>query len=133
MTHQGGCHCGAVRYTVRGDPEFCSVCHCTDCRKSAGAPFVSWAAYQSQNFKIEWAVTEYHSSDNAYRHFCSKCGTGLYYVNESVLPGFVDIQSATLDDPEAIAPQIQVQVAEQLNWTHAMDQLPRFERYPPAE
>ncbi len=32
-----------------------------------------------------------------------------------------------------VAPQIQVQVAEQLNWTHAMDQLPRFERYPPAE
>ena len=32
----------------------------------------------------------------------ANCGTGLFYANANVLPGIVDIQSATYDDPEAV-------------------------------
>jgi hypothetical protein len=45
MTHTGGCHCGAVRYSVTGEPQHVVLCHCSDCRKSAGAPMVAWAAF----------------------------------------------------------------------------------------
>ena len=130
MKFEGGCHCGAVRYIAGGEPEHVSVCHCSDCRKSAGAPFVSWAAFKSADFKVEGNVASYNSSPNAHRHFCAKCGTGLYYVNEQVLPGLVDIQTGTLDDPDALAPQVHVQAAEQLKWTHGLESLPKFERYP---
>jgi hypothetical protein len=130
MEHEGGCHCGAVRYRVSGVPEHVSVCHCSDCRKSAGAPFVSWADFKVADFKVEGKVSSYNSSANAYRHFCAKCGTGLYYVNEQVLPGLVDIQTATLDDPEVLTPQLHVQAAEQLKWTRGLESLPKFERYP---
>ena len=34
----GGCRCGAVRYHVSGEPAYAALCHCNDCRKSAGAP-----------------------------------------------------------------------------------------------
>jgi hypothetical protein len=67
---------------------------------------------------------------NAMRHFCPKCGTGLYYVNEDVLPGLVDIQTCTLDNPESLTPQLHVQTAEQLEWTLDIESLPKFERYP---
>ena len=55
---------------------------------------------------------------------------GRFYVNEQVLPGLIDIQIATLDDPEALPPQIQVQAAERLGWMNGVDDLPAFERYP---
>lgn len=72
----------------------------------------------------------YRSSPDAERGFCSACGTGLYYVNENVLPGLVDIQIATLDDPEAFPPQIHVQTADALGWESQLRDLPAFERYP---
>jgi len=64
------------------------------------------------------------------RSFCSDCGTGLFYRNEAMLPGIVDIQSSTLDDPEALPPAVQIQTAERLNWIRRLHELPEFERFP---
>ncbi len=130
MSYQGGCHCGQARYEVLGEPQHISICHCSDCRKSSGAPFVSWAAFASADFTASGDIASFNSSGTAFRHFCLKCGTGLFYVNEAVLPGLVDIQSCTLDKPEALTPQAHVQAAEQLQWTTTAEQLPKFERYP---
>jgi hypothetical protein len=33
----GGCLCGAVRYTTNAAPEFVGLCHCTDCQKHTGS------------------------------------------------------------------------------------------------
>jgi hypothetical protein len=38
----GGCYCGEVRYAIFGTPEQSLVCHCPDCRRSAGAQSVGW-------------------------------------------------------------------------------------------
>lgn len=130
MLVEGGCHCGASRYKARGTPQHVSVCHCGDCRRCAGAPFVSWAAFQSADFESSGEITAYSSSTHAVRHFCARCGTGLYYVNENALPGLVDIQTCTLDNPEALAPRLHVQAAEQLGWTLELESLPKFDRFP---
>ena len=131
MSHQGGCQCGAVRYEVSGEPVYTALCHCSDCRKSAGSPMVAWAAFRKDNFKLlQGDVTTFNSSGSALRSFCPTCGSGVFYRNEQNLPGLVDIQSATLDDPNALAPQIQVQVAERLHWMDDLDKLLKFERYP---
>ena len=37
-------------------------------------------------------------------------------MNETFLPGLVDVQSVTLDDPSAFPPGAQVQTAEQPGW-----------------
>ena len=67
------------------------------------------------------------------RHFCPDCGTGLFYYNEVVLPGLVDIQIATLDDPETMAPTANIQVADRLAWMTKAHDLPAFDRYPAPE
>ena len=41
-----------------------------------------------------------------------------------------DVQIATLDDPDAIEPMIQVQAAERIGWMARAHELPAFERYP---
>ncbi len=65
------------------------------------------------------------------RHFCAGCGTGFFYTNDVVFQGLIDVQSATLDEPDAIiAPQAQVQTAERIGWLQAGLQSHAFERYP---
>ncbi|RDV07527.1 GFA family protein [Sphingorhabdus pulchriflava] len=131
MTHQGGCHCGAVRFEVSGDPQHVALCHCSDCRKSSGAPMVAWAAFTEDQFKlVEGEPVTFNSSGSAMRSFCPKCGSGLYYRNQEFLPGIVDIQSATLDDPDALPPGAHIQTAERLGWMETAHSLPAFERFP---
>ncbi|MBN8820243.1 MAG: GFA family protein [Sphingomonas sp.] len=131
---EGGCRCGAVRYEVTGAPVYVALCHCADCRKSAGAPMVSWSAFAEGAVSVTaGAPRDYASSEQATRSFCAACGTGLFYRNPAVLPGLIDIQAATLDDPEALPPHIHVQTAERLSWMHGIDALPAFERYPSSD
>jgi hypothetical protein len=39
MKLEGGCLCGAVRYTSSGEPHRQFVCHCRDCQRSGGSAF----------------------------------------------------------------------------------------------
>ncbi len=131
MTTTGGCHCGAVRYEAKGEAMHHAICHCSDCRKSSGAPMVGWIAYKAGDFAVtQGEAREHASSEPARRYFCATCGAGLYYINEAFLPGIVDIQSATLDDPDAQPPGAHIQWAEHLGWVEKLDQLPKFERFP---
>ena len=133
MSLDGGCQCGAVRYRVDGEAEHSAFCHCADCRKSSGAPVTVWSAYPAARFSvIAGEARTYSSNGTAMRHFCAGCGTCMWYVNEQTLPGLVDIQTATLDDPEWLPPQVHIQAAEQLSWMRDADALPHFDRYPGA-
>ena len=127
---KGGCHCGAVRYEAAGDPVYSALCHCSDCRKSAGAPMVGWALFPKDKVSVTGEVASYASSEHATRQFCARCGTGLFYLNEMIFPGQIDIQTATLDDQAAFPPAIHVQYAEAAPWMDGAHGLPKFERYP---
>lgn len=131
MSHQGGCQCGTVRYEVSGEPQHAVLCHCSDCRKSAGAPAVAWAAFAEEDFRLtQGEATTFNSSGASMRSFCPKCGTGVYFRNAEHLPGIVDIQLATLDDPDAIPVQCHIQTAERIGWMAEAHGLPEFQRYP---
>lgn len=128
----GGCHCGAVRYEAVKAPSRHSICHCTDCRRTAGAPMVAWAIFEQGEVRVTRGTPKVRAS-SAYgqRHFCADCGTGLFYVSETYLPGKIDVASATLDDPDAIAPpSAQVQLAERIGWMKEAHAAPAFDRYP---
>lgn len=127
----GHCHCGSIRYAVEGDAEHHAVCHCEDCRRSSGALMTAWIAFPKDALKVESGAPKiYRSSENGERHFCGDCGTGLFYFNEAMLPGVVDIQSVTLDDPENHLPGAHIQTADALPWEAGLAELPSFERYP---
>ncbi|HEX7873569.1 MAG TPA: GFA family protein [Sphingobium sp.] len=129
--HVGGCQCGAIRYRASGEPKHVALCHCADCRKSSGAPVVSWAAFAEEDFAVtQGDPRTFNSSGNSLRSFCPDCGTGLFFRNADYLPGIVDIQSATLDDPDALPPQAHIQTAERIGWMAHLGDLPQFERYP---
>lgn len=129
----GGCHCGDVRFTMPTAVEHHTLCHCTDCRRSAGAPAVAWAMARADAVMIDGETVVYASSAHGRRHFCGRCGTGLFYSNDAVFPGMIDVQTATLDDPDAIALGAQIQLADRIGWMASLDGVAGFERYPPME
>jgi len=131
VTHEGGCHCGAVRYEVEGDAVYAAVCHCNDCRKASGAPMTVWTAFKENQFRIlQGEAKTRNSSGQSMRSFCPECGTGLWFINEEHLPGLVDVQLATFDDPLAYPPTINIQTAERISWMEKAHELPAFERFP---
>ena len=132
MPHTGGCHCGAIRYEVTGEAMHHALCHCSDCRRCAGAPMVGWTMYLESAVRMTKGTPKiYHSSETGRRHFCGDCGTGIFYVNAANLPGIIDVQSATYDDPDAIPAQVHIQTADRIGWMAEVHLLPAFERYPP--
>jgi hypothetical protein len=130
--NRGQCHCGAVTYSIAAGalPVHHALCHCTDCRRSSGAPAIGWALFAADHVTINGHVTVYESSEHGRRHFCPKCGTGLFYTNDAIFGGQIDVQSATLDNPDAFSLGGQIQTAERIGWMTKLEQLPAFERYP---
>jgi hypothetical protein len=127
----GGCHCGAIRYSVEGEPRHSSVCHCGSCRRTTGGLTTAWLGYPNEALTVEQGqAASYNSSEGVERQFCGKCGTSLFYFNEPAMPGVVDVLAATLDDPEAFPPALHVQMADALRWEAGLDSLPKFARFP---
>jgi hypothetical protein len=116
---------------MAGPMKWVTVCHCTDCRRSAGAPMVSWATLPESQLKVTKGTPKtINSSGAAMRSFCPSCGSGLFYRNAKMLPGLVDVQTATLDDPDLLPPTMQIQVAERIGWMRNLESLPAHERFP---
>jgi len=127
---KGQCHCGAVRYEMSEQAIHQALCHCRDCRRHAGAPMVAWGLVAKDQITIAGETKEYASSEHRRRHFCPSCGTSLFYTSEQIFPGQIDVQTATLDDPDALPPTAQIQVADRIGWMERAHELPKFERYP---
>ncbi|MFC3096626.1 GFA family protein [Alteraurantiacibacter palmitatis] len=131
MAMTGGCRCGAVRYEVSGDVLHHALCHCRDCQMASGAPMVAWLAVKAEGLRVtQGEAASYVSPAGSLRRFCGNCGTPMFFENAQFLPGIVDVQSVTLDDPDAQAPQVHIQVAERRSWMADAASLPEFERFP---
>ena len=131
MTHSGQCHCGAIRFELSGEPKDVALCHCSDCRRAAGAPVMAWAGFAEEQLTLtKGAPRIRNSSGAAMRSFCADCGTGLFYRNAELLPGIVEVQLMTLDDAEAFPPTANIQTAERIGWMASAHDLPSFERFP---
>jgi hypothetical protein len=134
MTITGGCHRGAIRYEISGEVLVHALCHCRDCRRHAGAPMVGWTMYPENAARtIKGMPKTYRSSEHGRRQFCGDCSTGLFYNNAQNLPGIIDVQSATYDDPDLVPPRAHIQVAERIGWMEQAHNLPTFDRYPPQK
>ena len=110
MSYVGRCLCGAIHYELSGVPNSVSICHCTDCQRSAGAPMIVWAEFPESAVKVtEGTPKTINSSGAAMRSFCPDCGSGLFYRNAEILPGVVEVQASTLENPAELPPTFQIQ------------------------
>ncbi len=105
-TLAGGCHCGALRYTVEGAPQFSFLCHCDNCRQLNGGCRLAGASVGADGFTMTGEPTSYrYQGGNASieLRFCGVCGTTVCAV-PSEYPGVVVVRANTLDDQAAFTP-----------------------------
>ena len=124
----GGCHCGAVRYQASGTAYGITHCHCRTCRRTSGAPFVTWAGFDSDKFHFtQGQPASYASSQNVRRGFCSQCGTALTYQRLD-LPNSIDVTLGSMDDPEQLKPEDHTWTESRVSWVVFDDDLPTYLR-----
>lgn len=114
----GGCQCGAVRFATkllgRG-----SICHCRMCQKAFGGffgPLVTTHDGRWTRGEPKW----FQSSNAARRAFCGECGTPLAYETRFGL----ELAIGAFDEPEDVAPQVQVNPADKLSFFDSLYDLP---------
>lgn len=123
---RGGCFCGVVRYEAEGEPWHETVCHCSICRRTTGAPVVAWFTVKAGDFRIvAGRPATFRSSAGATRTFCEACGTALTFQSDDHL-GEIDVTSCSLDDPEQLPPKSHTWRASGLSWAGSADGLPAY-------
>jgi hypothetical protein len=126
--HEGGCFCGAVRYEAEGPVLSSTLCHCSMCRRMAGAPCVAWFTVPHAGLRFTAGTpAAFHSSPGVTRRFCAACGTQLTFEDERS-PGEIDVTTASLDEPDSLPPADHTFMQSRLRWLHLADGLPRYLR-----
>jgi hypothetical protein len=103
-TYEGGCHCGRVRFRVRGSLDDVSECNCSMCTKK-GILHLIVAPEQFEMLQGKDELTTYQFNTGVARHtFCRHCGIHPFYVPRSD-PDKIDVNVRCLDgvDPSTIA------------------------------
>ena len=108
MTTKGGCFCGTIRYEFDAEGIPVADCHCTMCRHTSGAPYVTWLVVPVDQFRyVSGEVRTLQSSEQGTRYFCGECGTPIACVNHSH-PEIIDLTLGSLDEPENFKPSFSV-------------------------
>ncbi len=136
MTEQtltGSCLCGALRYSVVGDPVRFMHCHCSRCRKATGTghasnlfvkdPVISWVG--DSGLVKDYKVPE---AERFTRTFCTQCGGPL--PREIPDMKLLMIPAGTLDDEPNIRPQAYIFKDSKAAWSCQSNDLPCFAGYP---
>lgn len=125
MMLSGGCYCGDIRYETDGTPFHETVCHCSICRRTSGAPIVAWFSVPRAQFRVIRGEPRRFRSPQAVRSFCPRCGTQLTFAADA-FPEEIDVTTASLDDPNALPPKDHSYVTTRLTWVVLADGLPQF-------
>ena len=111
VVRTGGCLCGAVRYSVRGEPVHVGRCHCADCRRESGSAFTIYAHWPVEQFEVRGEIASYEG-----RGFCPRCGSRLLDPPEPG-DGLIEVRIGTLDDaPFGLKPETEVWVKRREAW-----------------
>ncbi len=95
---EGGCLCGRVRYEVNLKGAEFGHCHCKDCQKNSGAPFMSFAFVEWGYFRwLNEPDGAYQSSPDACRKFCTHCSSAICWEGKQFDHG-ISINTGTLDE-----------------------------------
>jgi hypothetical protein len=114
-SHEGGCHCGAVRIRVHSDEREIIDCNCSMCRKKGFLHFIV-AADELEILRGEEALSEYRFGTRSARHlFCMHCGIHPFYVPRSHPDGY-SVNLRCLDDFEELLPRFERVLFDGSQW-----------------
>ena len=117
---QGGCRCGAVRYTVALETlPRTYACHCRDCQTWSGSAFSQQAFLPDAALSVTGPVTVFELTNPSGRistqRMCGICHTRIYNSN-SARPGVVVVRAGTLDRSDELDVVAHIWVKRKQPW-----------------
>ena len=133
--YTGGCACGAIRYSIEGEPLFSNHCQCRDCQRESGSGHGSYATFARAGVRLtgdakHWDMVA-DSGKVKTRGFCTQCGVAVY-MTFAAQPGVFTIRAASLDEPARYKPQAVTFAARGHEWDPLDPGLVKFEGMPPG-
>lgn len=118
---EGGCACRAVRYRMETRPLFVHCCHCRWCQRESGASFALNALIEADRVTAlgqtpELVHTPSASGSGQVVARCPTCKVAVWsnYAGAGPLLRFVRV--GTLDNPDALPPDIHIFTASRQPW-----------------
>lgn len=98
-TFTGACFCGAVQFTVTGEPAAMGYCHCDSCRRWSAGPVNAFTLWPPESVKLTKGkdnIGEYHKTPRSLRKWCKTCGGHLFTDHPEW--NLVDVYAAVIPD-----------------------------------
>lgn len=115
------CACGQASITVQGDPLMHGVCHCTNCQRRTGSAFGISAYFARSSVLAQTGQTTVYAfhhvaqDHDQERHFCSRCGTTLFWTL-TALPDRIGIAGGCFADAGLPEPSYSVTHRKKAAW-----------------
>ena len=133
QTRTGGCLCGAVRYSVSGEPMRMMNCHCKACQRSSGSAHSTIALYPRNALSVQGNLKGYEYAGDSGRkleiNFCPDCGAPVL-LNIRAMPDVVSIKVGSFDDTSWFDPGVEIWTDSAQNWMALSDERKRFPANP---
>ncbi|MGZ5986651.1 MAG: GFA family protein [Caulobacteraceae bacterium] len=127
---EGGCACGAVRYRLTSPPMIVHCCHCRDCQQQTGGAFAVNALIETDRIEVTGEIAVYEMPTDSGRphdvHRCPKCATALW-SDYGRRPYLRFVRAMTLDDHNALPPDVHIFTRSKLPWVGLPPEVPAFE------
>ena len=98
-TYKGGCFCGAVQFTVSGEPAAMGYCHCDSCRTWSAGPVNAFTLWKPQSLHVTRGadnIGSFAKTANSNRKWCKACGGHLFTDHPQW--SLVDVYAAVIPD-----------------------------------
>ena len=134
MAVEGGCRCGAVRYTLATDwlpPAY--ACHCHQCQRWSGSAFSLQAFVPENMVAVTGPVVLYErtTEDRTSRQrICGVCHSRIYNTNTR-RPGLAVVRAGTLDDSAALECRAHIFTGSRQHWFDLPQGVPQWPEAPP--
>jgi hypothetical protein len=131
---EGGCTCGAVRFSITAAPLFVHCCHCRWCQRETGASFALNAMIEADRVVLRKGDPEIVHTPSASGKGqkivrCPTCRIALWsnYAGAGDKVRFVRV--GTLDDPGRLPPDIHIFTASKQPWVVLPPGIPAVTEY----
>ena len=126
--HKGKCFCGAVEFTVSGEPVAMGYCHCESCRHWSAGPVNAFSLWNPGALKITKGagnIGTYNKTPGSSRKWCKTCGGHVFSDHPDIK--LVDVYAAVIPTLD-FKPAVHVSYAEKT--LRIKDGLPKMKDFP---
>lgn len=125
---KGSCFCGAVQFTVSGEPVGMGYCHCSSCRHWSAGPVNAFTLWKPEAIRVTKGANHigtFNKTETSYRKWCKTCGGHIFTEHPTL--GLTDVYAAVLPGLEFKAG---VHVNYQETVLRMKDGLPKLKDFP---